>query len=275
MALRINTNIPAVHAMVDLSRHTRQLVRTFGRISSGLRINESRDDPAGMAVAENLATEGKSIAQATRNTNDGISIMSASEGASTEVAELLRRMRELALASSSSTMSNTDRVNVHNDAQEMFEEIKRISSSTKFNGIQLTDGTATNLDVQVGTDGLSHSQLNIKLGDLTTTGLSITTSNIDISTTTNASAAVSILDNALSTVNGYRASFGSSSNRLNSALQGLQSSASTVAIAEGNIRDADFAYETAQMTKLQIMQQASIAVLAQANSLGSAALGLL
>lgn len=275
MALRINTNLASTYAQVDLHKHTRTLVRTLGRISSGLRINSAADDPAGLAVATNLDSQNRSINQATRNTNDGLSILQTSEGAANEVSDLLVRMRELALASSSSTMSSTDRTLANADAVEMFDEIKRIAKNTKFNNMQLTDGTITNMDVQVGIDGDANSQINIKLGNLSESALALDSASTDISTTTKALAAITTLDTAIGTVNGYRSKFGSSTNRLSSALQGLQSYSSALTSAQSNIQDADFAYETAQMTKLQIMQQSSISILAQANSLGSSALALL
>jgi len=275
MALRINTNIASTNAQVDLHKHTRMLVRTLGRISSGLRINTAADDPAGMAIATNLDSQGRSINQASRNTNDGLSILQTSEGAANEVSDLLVRMRELALASSSSTMSSTDRVLANADAVEMFDEIKRIAKNTKFNNMQLTDGTITNMDVQVGIDGSANSQINIKLGDLSDSALALDSAGTDISTTTKALAAITKLDTAIGTVNGYRSKYGASTNRLSSALQGLQAYSGAVNSAQSNIQDADFAYETAQMTKLQIMQQSSISILAQANSLGSSALALL
>ena len=275
MALRINTNVASVNAQVDLHRHTRKLVRTLGRISSGLRINTAADDPTGQAMANNLDADMRSYTAATRNTNDGLSIIQTSEGAATEVSDLLKRMRELALASSSATMNADERALAQSDAQEMFDEITRIAKNTTFNDMKLTDGTITNMDVQVGIHGDANSRINIKLGDLSNSALSMTTANTDISTTTKATAAVSTLDNALKTVNSYRSQYGSSQNRLTSALQGLQSYTSSVTIAKGNIQDADFAYETAQMTKLQIMQQSSLSILAQANSLGGSALALL
>jgi len=275
MALRINTNVASANAQVDLHKHTRQLIRTLGRISSGLRINSAADDPTGLAIATNLESTERSVTQATRNTNDGLTILQTSEGAATEVSDLLQRMRELALASASATMNADERSLAQADAQEMFEEITRIAKNTKYNNMKLTDGTITNMDVQVGIDGDINSRINIKMGDLSNSALAMTTANTDISTTTKASAAVTTLDAALKTVNGYRSKFGSSQNRLTSALQGLQSYASSTIIAKSNIQDADFAFETAQMTKLQIMQQSSISILAQANSLGSSALALL
>lgn len=275
MALRINTNVASIYAQRDLHSHTRKLVRTLGRISSGLRINSAADDPTGMAIATNLDAKGRSITQATRNTNDGLSILQTSEGATTEVSDLLVRMRELALASSSATMSSTERGLAQTDAQEMFSEIARIASNTKYSKMNLSDGTLTNMDVQVGTDGNADSRINIKLANLSGSALALTVANTDISTTTKAQAAITSLDTAIETVNSYRSQFGASTNRLTSALQGLQSYSSTVSIAKSNIQDADFAYETAQMTKLQIMQQSSISILAQANAMGSSALALL
>ena len=275
MALRINTNVASVNAQVDLHRHTRKLVRTLGRISSGLRINTASDDPVGQAMANNLDSDMRSYTAATRNTNDGLSIIQTSEGAATEVSALLKRMRELALASSSATMNADERALAQTDAQEMFAEITRIAKNTSYNDMKLTDGTLTNMDVQVGIHGDANSRINIKLGDLSNSALSMTSANTDISTTTKATAAITTLDNALQTVNKYRSQFGSSQNRLTSALQGLQSYTSSVTIAKGHIEDADFAFETAQMTKLQIMQQSSLSILAQANSLGGSALALL
>jgi flagellin len=257
----------------NLAQTSKGLSNTLGRISSGLRVNSAADDAAGMGVATNLETDAKSTTQAMRNANDGISIIQTAESASNEVVDILQRMRELAVQSSSETLDNDERSYISDEFDELSDEIARIANVTEFNGIELSDGTTASLDVQVGIQNDSSSQIAITLGDLTTTTLGL--SSTDLGSVTGAQAAIDEIDAALDTVNGYRSDLGSVQNRLDSAINNSQAYLEALSSAQSNIQDADFAHETSEMTKLQIMQQAGVAALAQAKNMNQSVISLL
>ena len=275
MALVVNTNTASNNAINNLNRNTRALSSSFRKISSGLRISKASDDAAGMAVAENLEAASRSAKVAMRNTNDGISIISTAEGASNEVGNILKRMRELAVQSSSETLDDGERAYIQDEFTELSEEVDRISAVTEFNGLQLADGTDTQLDVQVGVNNTANDRITISLGDLTASTLGVDTGSVDLSTSTAAQTAINTIDVAIDSVSAYRSKFGAVENRLNSALNNLETYTENLLSAESQIRDADFAYETAEMSKNQIMQQASTSVLAQAKTLSQGALNLI
>jgi flagellin len=262
-------------ALGHLNRTNGNLESTFSRISSGLRINKAGDDAAGLAVAENLAAEQQSLRQAARNTNDGISVIQTAEGATNEVADILRRMRELAVQSSSETLANSERAYIQDEYSQLSEEVDRISAVTNFNGVALANGTKAELEVQVGIFNTTNDRINIALGDLRSTSLGVDTSNVNMSSAASAQAALTTLDTAIDSINKIRSDFGSVQNRLESSLNNLHSYTENLAGAESRIRDADFAFETAQMSKYQTMQQAGIAILGQANQLTQGALRLI
>ena len=275
MALVVNTNTASNNAINNLNRNTRALSSSFRKISSGLRISKASDDAAGMAVAENLEAASRSAKVAMRNTNDGISIISTAEGASNEVGNILKRMRELAVQSSSETLDDGERAYIQDEFTELSEEVDRISAVTEFNGLQLADGTDTQLDVQVGVNNTANDRITISLGDLTASTLGVDTGSVDLSTSTAAQTAIDTIDVAIDSVSAYRSKFGAVENRLNSALNNLETYTENLLSAESQIRDADFAYETAEMSKNQIMQQASTSVLAQAKTVSQGALNLI
>jgi len=286
MALVVNTNMAATNALNNLNRVNRGLSATFGRISSGLRINRAGDDAAGLAVAENLdaATRGLNVAR--RNVNDGLGLLQVAEGATNEVANNLKRMRELAVQSASETLASTERAYIQTEYEQLESEIHRIANVTEFNGVGLTRGSSTNatgavgltsLDVQVGLHDTTDDRITISLGNLTTgaSGLGLTNNTVNLSTAASAQAALSRIDTALNSVNTYRANFGALTNRLDSTLRNLETYSENMRAAESQIRDADFAYEAAEMSKQQIMQQAGTAVLGQANQINQGAVRLL
>ncbi len=275
MALTVNTNVSSMAALGHLNRTNANLESTFSRISSGLRINKAGDDAAGLAVAENLAAEQHSLRQAAPYTNDGISVIQTAEGATNEVADILRRMRELAVQSSSETLANSERAYIQDEYSQLSEEVDRISAVTNFNGVSLANGTKSTLEVQVGIFNTNDDRISISLGDLRSTSLGVDTSNINMSSAASAQAALTTLDTAIDSINKIRSDFGSVQNRLESSLNNLHSYTENLAGAESRIRDADFAFETAQMTKYQTMQQAGIAILGQANQLTQGALRLI
>jgi len=277
MALVVNSNPVSQNALGNLNRTNRSLQSSFSKISSGLRITQAADDAAGLGVAENLKSEQMSLRQAHRNTNDGISVIQTAEGATNEVSDILKRMRELAVQSSSETLHDNERAYIQDEFGELTKEVDRISAVTEFNGIALSDNTNAQLNVQVGIHDSSNDRIAIELGDLraTTLGVDNSSSGIKLDTVTNARAAITKLDTALDTVNEYRSEYGAVQNRLDNALNNLETYTENVASSESRIRDADFAYETAEMSKFQIMQQAGVAVLGQANGLAQGALRLI
>ena len=273
MALTVNTNTAAGMAMTQLNKSSRQLAGSFARISSGLRISKASDDAAGLGVAENLRVAASSSKVAQRNTVDGMSMISIAEGASSEVASILVRMRSLAVQSASETLDDDERDYIQDEFLALTEEIDRISGVTEFNGQKLTDGLTLAISVQVGIH--AGDELDITLGDLTATTLGVDSGVVDMSTSTDASLAIASIDTAIDLVGGYRSDYGAAENRLTSTLNNLETFTEYTLAAESAIRDADFGYETALMSRNQIMQQAGTAILAQAKSINQGALQLL
>ncbi|MCB9672273.1 MAG: flagellin FliC [Alphaproteobacteria bacterium] len=273
MALTVNTNTTALSSMTSLNRTNRAFQGSLGRISSGSRVNKAADDAAGLAVAENLRAENRSVQAAKRNTQDGISVIQTAEGATAEVADILKRMRELAVQSSSETLNDDERAYIDDEYQQLRDETDRIANVTSFNGTALTDGVDTDMDVQVGVNDSTDDRITITFGDLTTATLGVDA--LDLSLATKAQTAITAIDSAIDTVSGYRSSYGSVQNRLESAMRNLETYSENLSVAESGIRDADFAFEAAEMAKFNVMQQAGIAALGQANQINSGAVRLI
>jgi len=275
MALTVNTNMASIDAINQLSSSTRKLSGSFERVASGLRINKAADDAAGLGVAENLNAANRSARQAMRNTNDGISLLQTAEGATGEVANILKRMRELAIQSSSDTLDTTERQYIEEEFQALVGEVDRISQVTEFNGVPLTEGTRATVNVQVGINNTANDRIGIDMADLRATVLGIDTGTLSLSTVTGARSAIAVFDTALDSVNSYRSGFGASQNRLEASLRNMEVYVENISSAESRIRDADYAYETAEMAKHQILQQAGISVLAQAKTVNQGVLSLI
>jgi flagellin len=276
MSIVVNTNTASLNAINNLSQTTNKLSGSFARISSGLRITSAADDAAGLGVAENLESAQRAATVAGRNAGDGISLLQVAEGAASEVSDILMRMNELAIESASETLEATERQYIQDEFLELSAEIDRIAVSTSFNGVALADGTFPTISVHVGigNDALAD-KIAITTGDLTAATIGVDALSMDLSTVAGADTAIGDLQTALDTINGYRSGYGASQNRLESAVSSLAIFGENTAAAESRIRDADFATETAEMAKLQIMQQAGIAVLSQANVVSQGALSLL
>ena len=275
MGLTINTNMSAIHSINSLERNSRALSKTFEHLSTGLRISRAADDAAGLGVAENLKVASGSAKVAARNINDGISVIATAEGAAGEVAGILGRMRELAVQGSSQTLGDDERAYVQDEFAALSSEVDRIAGVTEFNGQALTDGVTATLDVQVGIHSSANDTVTITLGDLTAATLGVDTGTISMATDTGSQAALATIDAAIDSVNGYRSDYGAVENRLNSALDNIQTFAENTTAAESRIRDVDFATETAELTKNQLLQQAGVSVLAQAKGINQGALNLL
>ena len=273
MSMSVRTNVSALTGAGQLGRTNKNLASSLARISSGFRVNKAADDAAGLGVATNLETQIGSTRTAMRNINDGISIIQTAEGASNEVTDILQRMRELAVQSSSGTLGNTERSFIQDEFVQLRSEVSRIAQVTEFNGVRLADGTLSSINVQIGVNNDTASRIVLQLGDLTTNGLGISALNLD--TSANALSALAVLDTALSSVNSTRSLFGAAQNRIESALNNGQIYIEALSAAESQIRDADYAVETSELTKLQIMQQAGVAALAQAKNINQSVISLL
>ena len=275
MSMTVRTNVAAMMASGQLGRTNKSLSVSLNRISSGLRINSASDDAAGLGVATNLETSVISTRQAMRNTNDGISIIQTAEAATNEVTDMLQRMRELAVQSSSETLDDDERAYIQDEYLELADEITRISSVTQFNGVSLSDNSNTAIEVQVGIQDNTDSRISISLIDLRATTLGVDSGALDLSTASAAQSAITALDTALDSVNAGRSTLGAVQNRLDSALNNSQVFTEANSAAQSRIEDTDFASETSNLTKLQIMQQAGVAALAQAKNVNQSVVSLL
>jgi flagellin len=258
-----------------LGRVNSLLNANMERLSTGLRVNRAADDPAGLAVAMHLTAEDHSASQAMRNTAQGSAIISTAEGAMGEIGNILDRMRELAVQSSSETLSGSQRSSIDDEFGELSAEIDRISAATEYNDIKLTDGSTTSLNVQVGTDGSSSSQISLSFSDVDAIALGVDTAGMDLSTASGASSAITDIDTAIDTIASERAALGASANRLESASSYMQEMQLATRAARSSIMDADMAWEIAESSRLQVIQAGGIAALAQARDINLSIIGLL
>lgn len=274
MALRINTNIASLTAQRALSSINGRLAGNFRRLATGLRINTAADDAAGLAISERLRAQVRSQDQARRNAQDGISLVQTGEGALNEVGNILLRLRELAVQSANGTVSSNDRATLEEEFRELVDEIDRIGRSTAFNGINLLDGSSSSVAFQVGagTD-ISVNTLSASLSPVLATGLGLDV--LGLTTATAASTAMEAIDTAIDSVARTRGRFGAVQNRLQFTINNLSVQAENLAAAESRIRDVDIAQETAGLARNQILQQAAVAILAQANTQPQLALQLI
>ena len=274
MGLRVNTNIASINAQRNTSRVTARLARNYQRLSTGLRISTAADDAAGLAISERLRSQVRSLSQASRNANDGISLVQVGEGALNEVSNILVRLRELAIQSANGSSSTADKNTIKEEFDSLVNEINRIAQSTEFNGIRLLDGSSSSVTFQVGINTTAGiDQLNVTLTPALTTTLGL--SSVDVGSNGDTSTAITAIDSAINSISQLRGRFGSLQNRLQSTIANLGVAAESLSAAESRIRDVDVAYETAQLTRNNILQQASISILSQANSQPQAALQLL
>jgi len=278
MGLTVNTNIASLNSISNLNRTQGHLTKSLARISAGVRITTAADDAAGLGVAENLSAQTRSLKMAQRNTNDGISVVQTAEGAASEIGNILKRMRELAIQSASETLENQERTYVNDEFAALGSEIDRIAEVTEFNGVPLSNaGVAATLAVQVGIDGSANSRIDISLFNLRSDAgnMLVDTGTIDLLTAGAAQTAIAGIDNAIDFVNTVRSSFGAAQNRLESAYRQADNYHLNLKDAESRIRDTDYAMEAASMSKYQIMQQAGVAVLAQAKGMHASAAQLI
>ena len=273
MGLRVNTNIASLNAQRNLVNTTDRLAKSLQRLSSGLRITRASDDAAGLAISENFRAEVRSLGQAQRNANDAISLLQIAEGALNETSGILIRMRELAIQAANGTLGSAERTTINTEFQDLASEITRISNVTQFNGRLILSG-ASAITFQIGTENTSSDRITVSSVNAGASAVGITAST-NVSSAAAAQSALTTLDSAISTVASLRATFGTVQNRLESTIRSLAVAIENTAAAESRIRDVDFASETAELTRNQVLQQAGISILGQANVSTQSALSLL
>ncbi len=274
MSLRINTNLASINAQRQLANQESRKVESMKSLASGSRINSAADDAAGLAISENLKAHNRGNRVAKRNAEDATSLIQVAEGGLNEINNIMIRLRELGVQSASDTLGDQEREFLNQEAEQLLEEVDRISASTKFGDKNLLDGTGNDLEFQIGVDGSENSIMRFSSdADATTGGLGV--SGLDLSDKGSARDALSTLDEALNTVGAMRSKFGAVQNRLDSTIANLDTSYENLSAANSRIRDADIAEESAEFTSSQILQQASVSMLAQANQSQANALSLL
>ena len=275
MSLVINTNIMSLNAQRNVAQTNSQLATSLQRLSSGLRINSAKDDAAGMYSVERMTADIRGLNQAARNAADGISLSQTAEAALGQISESLQRIRELAVQASNGTVE--DRTGLQTEVDLLSDEIQRVVDAASFNGVQLLDGSATaDLEFQVGQD--ATDQIAILAADLNISAITAYggAGSFDVSTDANAAQAVlTTVDTDIDSVSSLRATFGATQNRFEQVINAVKSYAENVSASRSRIQDADFAAETANLTRVQIMQQAGVAMLAQANAVPQNVLSLL
>lgn len=278
MAITINTNPASLEAQRNLAGTQKALQKNISHLSSGMRITQGSDDAAGLGISEKLKAQVRSYGQAQRNANDGVSMIQVAEGAMNEQAGILTRLRELAVQSANGTLGATERGFIDNEAKELLSEVDRISSVTSFNGTNMLS-TGAAVSMQVGADATANDSISVQFAktDSVTLGVKYGSGNdVDLKTSSaTAQASLAKIDSAITALSSTRATVGASQNRLEITISNLSSSTQQAAAANSRIRDVDVAEETAAMTRNNVLSQAGLAVLAQANQFPSSALSLL
>ena len=286
--LGINTNAASLNAQKNLSSSGMSLNQSINRLSSGLRVNSAKDDAAGLAIAERMSAQIRGFDVAARNANDGVSALQVADGALGKISDNLQRMRELAVQSKNGTLNATDRANLDREYQSLAEEVGRIAVGSEFNGNDLFLAANKSLSFQVGTGNAAEDTLTLNLtddglaggNDLQTllggaTSAAIQTAMGNITDVANGTAAITTIDGAIDDITNIRASVGAGQSRLEQVIEFANTQRTNMSAARGRIMDADFAKETANLTRAQILQQAGTAMLSQANQLPQNVLSLL
>ncbi|MFN9503956.1 MAG: flagellin [Rubrivivax sp.] len=275
MPQTINTNVQSLNAQRSLNMSQSSLSVSMQRLSSGLRVNSAKDDAAGLAIAERMQTQVRGMNVAVRNANDGISLSQVAEGAIGKVTDMMQRMRELAVQSANATNGVGDRTNLNAEFRELAGEVARTLTATRFNGLAVLAGDAGTLTFQVGAN--TADTVDLVTADLSAAAevVAVTDAANEILSVATAQTAMTNIDTALDRVNAERALYGASQNRFEAVISTLQVSAENQSAARGRIMDADFAAETANLSRAQILQQAGTAMVAQANALPQQVLRLL
>jgi flagellin len=275
MAMSVHTNVTALSAQRSLASTDMMLGTSMQRLSSGLRVNSAKDDAAGLAIAERMNAQVKGMNVAIRNASDGISMSQTAEGALGSIGDLMQRMRELAVQSSNGTNTSGDRANLNAEFQQLASEVTRVVSSTEFNGLAILSTDAATFNFQVGANNETTNRISVTTSDYSSASTITTVTGGDISSSDTAMQMMTDIDSAINTITTTRSNLGASQSRLESTINGLRINSENQAAARGRIMDADFAVETAKMTKGQVLQQAGTAMLSQANQASQSVLSLL
>jgi len=275
MGLYIQTNVSSLEAQKNLQKSQLSLMQSFNKLSSGYRINSAADDAAGLAISESMKSQIRSYTVAERNASDGISMSQTAEGALGDIHDVLGRMRELAIQSSNGSVTSTDRGYMQTEFGLLQSEITRIQGSAKFNNKDLITASAQTVAYQVGLNNTAADQVSVTFGGVALTALLASTTKIGGTTASSALASLTSIDTAIGSVSTARSKFGAAMNRLQVATSNIATMRLNLSAANSRIRDVDVASETSAMTRNQVLTQAGVSVLAQANQLPQTAFGLI
>ena len=265
MAQTINTNLNSINAQRNVAASQMSMTIAMQRLSSGLRVNSAKDDAAGLAISERMNAQVRGMQVAMRNANDAISLAQTAEGATAKIGDALQRMRELSVQSANGTNNTGDRTNLQTEFAQLQTEVTRLVAGTKFNGQVLLNGTNATFAFQVGANTTAQDTITVNSSDLSGTDTAVAALDISGATSAGATAAITALDTAIDAVTTARANYGSTQNRFESVISNLQVASENLTAARSRIVDADFAVETAAMSRANILQQAGTAMVAQAN----------
>ncbi|MBK6714027.1 MAG: flagellin FliC [Burkholderiales bacterium] len=284
MAATINTNLNSLNAQRNASASQSSLATSMQRLSSGLRVNSAKDDAAGLAIAERMSAQSRGMSAAMRNANDGVSMAQTAEGALSKVGDMLQRMRELAVQAANDTNTDSDRTSLDEEFGEMAKEIQRVIQGTTFNGKAVVGSDAGTITFQIGANTTTSDKIDVGFTNMSTDGSMTSVAGTDVDGTgrmTIGDSAVNFdtvldgIDSAIDKVNSERAKLGATQSRFDAVIGNLQIGIENQSAARGRIMDADFATETANLSRAQVLQQAGSAMIAQANQLPQQVLSLL
>jgi flagellin len=276
MGMRITTNVASINAQRTLTSSQREIQKSFAQLSSGSRITKAADDAAGLGISEQLKSQIRSYSQASRNANDGISMVQVAEGGLSEISNILTRMRELGIQASSDTVGERERGYINVEVQQLKDEVQRISKTTRFGTTNLLDGTGEKFDIQVGINNDSfEDRISFDSSALNSTASELGIDSIDFSSKKGAQASLSIVDDAQNKLSAFRANLGALQNRFQSTIENLGVQHENLSAANARIRDTDVAAATAEATRNNVLLQASSAVLSQANQIPNLALRMI
>ncbi len=271
----INTNMASINAQRNLANSSSAMQKSLEKLSSGFRINRASDDAAGLAISEKMRGQIRGIGQAKRNAQDGISLLQTAEGALNQTHAILQRMRELSVQAANDSLSEDDRTSISTEMSQLTDEIDRIKDSTKFNGANLINGDIDAKKIQIGADQDSSNDQTLEITIDSMGASDLTVDGLDVSDNSGAGDAITAIDEAIQTVSNMRASIGAWQNRLENNISNLTAAAENITSAESRIRDVDMAEEMSKFTRNQVLNQAGVAMLAQANQTPQAILKLL
>lgn len=274
--MRVTTNLASLNAQRNMGASQREIAKSFAQLSSGSRITKAADDAAGLSISETLKSTIRGYTQAQRNANDGMSMVSVAEGGLGEISNILTRLRELGVQASSDTVGDVERGFINKEVQQLIHESERIAQSTRFGKTNLLNGEGNQLDFQIGINNNDfEDRIGFEPGQINATTDSLGISGFDFSDKVDARKALEVLEGAQQAVNGYRATLGAIQNRLISTTENLGTSIENFSAANSRVRDADIAQSSAELTRNNILLNASVGVLAQANQQPASALKLL